>query len=343
MTTAISPITFQASWNRQNKHLQDNIFNRCSRFCLSIIQKIAIQQIIPAATFPLNQLEQINAEFERRWAAGQPLRNSFTPTPIEVTTPDGAKLYGTYYKHHAAQNNSPTVIFFQPNAALAKEGIYEWLLEQGAQQRIPYNFVSFDYRGCGSRENKPRSMKDLYLDGDSIYNFVRQNLGVPTHEIRFYSWSLGGGISAQVRKMHPECSGPFVTERSFSSLINIIKNIARKIACGPLLTDVFARPILSILNLNCDGTNALKKVKGKRLIVHHPNDQIMKGQASLYQSIFKKGVANSRDIKSIDLSRSGQVSFNYHCEPVEHFVSASFNPVAEISQFLFQANFPPKP
>ena len=104
---------------------------------------------------------------------GPLLVNQFRHTPLEVTTPDGAKIHGTYFKNAAATETSPTVIFFQPNGMISKQGVFDWVLEQAALQEIPYNFVYFDYRGCAGSEDSAARANKLSLDGDSIYQFVK--------------------------------------------------------------------------------------------------------------------------------------------------------------------------
>ncbi len=338
MTSAInSPIKFNASWNSQNKHLKDTISNSVSRVCLAVAQLAAKISILPATIlFKPQRIAQINANFDLRWSATEDrgLKNHFTPTPIEVTTPDGVKLYGTFYQNRAAQRNAPTVILCQPNAMLAKSGGFDWLLQQAVIQWAPYNFVSFDYRGCGSKESWPRSMKDLYLDGDSMYQFVKDKLGVMPNNIHWYGYSLGGGVSAAVKKNHLECTGRYVNDRSFSSLSNVVREMTSPIPLGCIIANV-VHAILSVLNWNCDSAIAFEKIKGKTLIVHHPKDEMMKGKADLYHTLFKKGIV-SPDVSHMDLGQSPARSTFYHGAPIEHFATPGFDPELEISRFLFQ-------
>ena len=340
MTSAINfptqPITFTASWNDANENFDETLLEKISRFFLGLINNIARASILPASTNGEAHIQDVADNFKWKWTVEDQfllLHNNFTPTPIEVTAPDGVKIRGTHFKNRAAQENSPTVICFQANGAISKQGVYDWMLNQAAIQEVPYNFVYFDYRGCGESEKiAARSAKDYYLDGESIYQFVRDKLHVPVSRIHFYGWSFGGGVSAKVKEVHPECDGNYVNERSFSSVNDVIKN-----AIGMILAKI-AGVFISFLNWNIQSAQAFDKIKGKSLIVHHPDDELMKNQASLYRSIFEKGTTVSSEIKEINLQRPSNPMEHIHGAPLAFFRTDSFNPEAEISQFLFSSN-----
>ena len=335
LASSISSLNFTAAWQENNRHLSRTFFEKVKLIMTIFWNAIITVNLLPASTFDDASVKAINLDFQRKWNTDSPdhqmLRKNFTPTPIEVTTPDGIKLSGTYFKNASAQETSPTVICFQPNAALSKQGVFDWLLKQAALQEFPYNFVYFDYRGCGESNSIACSQKDLFLDGESIYQFVRDKLRVPENDIHFYGWSLGGGVSSNVKALHPECRGNYVNERSFNRIGNVLTNII------PSLSSV-ASWILSALNWNIDAAAAFEKLKGKTLVVRHPEDEMMRGRADLYQSLIQRQLAPSTAITDLDLSLSPTRANSFHCNPLGTFAVEDFNPEHAVSQFLFDSN-----
>jgi hypothetical protein len=330
------PLTFKAVWTNENKHLDESLFEKATRYALFILNRLSTAIIVPSTRLSARNIEAINCRFETGWthpvsAEEKLLKDNFRPVPIEVTTPDGIAIHGTFFKNTAATDSSPTVIFFQPNAIVSKHGAFDWILAQAALQEIPYNFVYFDYRGCGEKNNKPRSAKDLQLDGEGIYQFVKDKLRVPPKDIHFYGYSLGGGISANIKAMHKECTGNYVNERSFTAINEAMKNVLHRfIAC--------AAGVISLLNWNIKAAKAIENLKGKTLIVHHPQDELMKKGASLYRHIFEQRAASSfPEISHLDLSTSNRTPDFIHGAPLSFFSNEKFDPGAEVAKFLFSS------
>ncbi len=337
--SAPQPLTFKAVWTEQNKHLNESFINKITRYAFFILNKIAGALIVPSQRRTKDDIAEIDKNFQRKWtnptsAEEKLIKNNFTPNPIKVTTPDGVEIEGTFFKNAAATHTSPTVLFFQPNAMHSKQGAFDWVMKEAALREIPYNFVYFDPRGCDGTPNLPKNAKDLYLDSDSIYQFVKNELKVPAKDIHFYGYSLGAGIASTVKAMHPEATGNYVNDRSFTKINDTLKNIlSRPVA---FLAGLFT----SLLNWNINTAKALDNLKGKTLIVHHPKDELMKGEASLYRHVFQKaaGGVPPSDISHLDLSRSNGNHGYIHGTPLEDFATNEFNPQDEIAQFLFNTN-----
>lgn len=328
------PITFKAVWTDKNRHLDENFVEKITRYTFFIINRIAASLILPSVQASVKYIEAVDVAFEERWTWGSNpdynlLKNNFSPLPINITTPDNVAIKGTFFKNARATKTSPTVIFFQPNAALSKCGVFDWALKQAALQEIPYNFVYFDYRGCVTNP-WPRSAKDLYLDGESIYQFVKDELHVPSKDIHFYGFSLGGGISSHIKEIHSECTGRYVIDRSFTSLNETIRHVLGKVlAFVPIL-------FVSLLNWNMPSAKAIENLQGKTLIVHHPKDELMGNDASLHRHFFEKQTPPpSGLISHLDLNRSKQTVEFYHGSPLACFITNELNPVGEIAKFLF--------
>lgn len=335
------PLTFKAVWTNENKHLEEGILEKITKCALFLINRIATVLILPSTLKSKETIEEINNNFDQDWQSPENdfLRRNFTANPIEVTTPDHIPIKGTFFKNAAATESSPTVIFFQPNAAPSKADLFRWALFDSAIQEIPYNFVYFDYRGTDGSDNRPSSAKNLYLDGESIYQFVKDKLHVPEKDIHFYGYSLGGGISLNVKKMHQEeCTGKCVNDRSFTSINDVIKNILNKQFSGYIATPLacIASLFASILGWNIDAASALENLKGKLLIVHHPKDELMEKNASLYRHVFEREqVPPSSEVFHLDLSRSQKEDLFFHGTKLPEFRTEEFNSTNEVTKFLF--------
>ncbi len=337
INSPIQPITFKAVWTDENKHLDESFVEKITRYALFFINRIAGALILPSILASKKDIQAIDTMFKKQWSLDYNpdykfLKNNFSPLAIRVTTPDNVEIEGTFFKNVRATNTSPTVVFFQPNAALSKEGIFNWLLKLAALQEIPYNFVYFDYRGCVT-DTWPNSSKDLYLDGESIYQFIRDELHVPAKDIHFYEFSLGGGVSSHIKEIHKECTGRYVIDRSFTSLNDTIRHILGK-ALGFIPT-----LLTSLLNWNMPSAKALENLRGKTLIVHHPKDELMGSNASLYRYFFESQAAPASGLIShLDLSRADQNVDFYHGAPLYYFANEEIDPPAEIAKFLFSSD-----
>ncbi len=355
--TAAQPLTFKAVWTDGNKHLADTTLEKITRCAFYIINRIITALVLPATLQSKESIQKINRRFEEKWQNSGDyenvfLRNNFSRVPIEVTTPNDAVIRGTFFKNVMAREGSPTVVFFQPNGMLYKQGTFDWVMEQAALQEFPYNFVFFDYRGCDGESYGPGSGKDLYLDGESIYQFVRDKLQVHPSAIHFYGFSLGGGVSSGVKEIHPECNGNYVNERSFVSILHAIANMVPNlldrspVALHERVKSVFAKAMTSIacafvslLNWNMPSAKAIENLKGKTLIVHHPKDELMKEEASLYRHFFERQTAPASGLIShLDLSRCKHGMRFYHGTPLPYFRTHEFNPASEVTKFLFSSN-----
>jgi hypothetical protein len=331
---------FQAEWNAQNKHLKETFLGKVARTVFSPINNLITRLVLPSTQAPASRVAETNNQFQSKWAEGRWLRTHFTPTPIEATTPDKVVLKGTFFKNVNAPENAPTVILFQPNNALSKGDAFDWLLTEAALQEFPYHFVCFDYRGTGESKGTPHSKKDLFLDGDTIFQYVRDKLHIPENEIHFYGWSLGGGVASNVK--NPESLSRFVNERSFNSIDNVVTNILKDRMRNKTLATILAKFAgfwATFLNWNIESTKAIEKFKGKTLVVHHPRDEMMKNEASPYRSLFQRATAPPPRVSELNLQRFGE-SWNNHCSPLRFFESTdgADNAGHEVAKFLFGSN-----
>jgi hypothetical protein len=156
-------------------------------------------------------------------------RRFFTPTPLDLTTPDGAQVRGMFYKTTKTEAlDIPTIVIFQPNAGIHRQGMVNPFLDFGVEHRTPFNVAIIDYRGTGDSiigadPNKQRLefANQLILDGDTLHQCLQKGLGVSENNIRYYGYSLGGAVSAHVRALH-HSNAPYVNSHSFTTLNDLL-------------------------------------------------------------------------------------------------------------------------
>jgi hypothetical protein len=95
----------------------------------------------------------------------------------------------------------------------------------------------------------------------------------------------------------------------------------------------------SVLNWNIDSIQAMEHLKGKSLIVHHPEDKLIGKKANLYHALFQRGLAPSAKIQELNLSRYLNQPNNVHAAALYQFASDDLNPEHEISRFLFASPY----
>ncbi|NDD59450.1 MAG: alpha/beta hydrolase [Chlamydiae bacterium] len=175
----------------------------------------------------------------------------------------------------------PIVIFSQPNSFISKGNTFRILIEEGLKRYSNCNFLIYDYRGCGESQGDPLLAKEFILDGEAVYQFVKDQLQVPPMDIHMLGYSFGGSVSAQVKAMHPECSGNYVTDRSFSS----VPEVAAERFTNKIISFTACR-LLHFLGWNIlNSTEALAKIKSRVLVIFHPEDLTIKGISQLYKKV----------------------------------------------------------
>lgn len=355
---AVAPIvpTFTAVWNEQNQHLRLNEKTLCQKIAqiawdiISIIllpigiiravgwtvHFIAKKLVLPSAWFYPNQILQRAKRIFNLCCRN--LNNQFDIQKHKIMTPDGVRLNSIHFRHRQADANTPTVIFYQSNASVSQLGIYLWLVEEAVRRNSVCNFFVFDYRGVGSSKGDAQSTRELLIDGDTGLQFVKDHLHVPPEQIRFYSWSLGGGVGSNIKAMHPECSGPIVIERSFSSL----KSVAQNIIPSLLKPFFFWVPYFA----EKEGWNLeapLTKLRGRNLIVFHRKDPTIPYPASAHQAAVKANM----QFETVELyqteeqiARAQERLVDHHFEDLENYYAA---PGLKADQAIANFILPPPP
>ncbi len=283
---SVSGVSYHAEWNASNQHLNPEnhsvtkrVYEFVSYYGLWIPHQIAKIGILPASRMYL-EMDDFTHE-------------SYQNQRLILETPDGVQIDATHFQTNRTQDRTiPTIILFNPNCCIYNQGVFSWLLDEMANSERPCNFVMFDYRGTGDSRGDV-THDGLIIDGETVYNYVQDQLGVPENNIGFYGWSLGGAISAQVKALHPE-GGAIVSDRSFSTFFDIAYEMSQSILSN-FLPSFIAKPIAYIAawlgylsGWEYDSIAAWAKINGEKLAICHLDDPVIKFRASLYQSQFRE-------------------------------------------------------
>jgi hypothetical protein len=248
------PQFFQAQWTDQNAHLRITVAQRVQSVVLPLIAVIAtvisfvlfpkigivlgvvlligflanniigssIKKIVlPAARGPIDRIRFCFQE-RRPLEPGVSDTHGTVNTEYDVRTADGVILSALHIRSNNL--NLPTVLFFNPNAV--KELNTNFIDRALALKGVRCNIISFNYRGVGSSEGHPHRACDLVLDGDAMLQFAINHLRIPPERLIVYGWSLGGAVAANAVALHPECLGPVVLDRTFSSTARYAAHLA---------------------------------------------------------------------------------------------------------------------
>jgi len=304
---------FQASWNDQLKY-DDKFISVIARKIKNFIFYIP-NSILATVFNPRPETKSDNL-------------SSLTLTDRiseerRITTPDNVHLKVKIEAQKSFTKEAPTVILFNPLGT--NYGFHNELNRQLLLKKC--NVVSFDYRGLGTTWRA----KDLVVDGDSVCQYVINQLGVNPNKVHLYGTSLGAAIAAQVKSLHPE-TGKYVSDRGFKSVFSLITEKCCISGLGKIIkkittfaVSIFLAYPVKLLDWEFDHTKV--QLGREKLGVYHPNDFLVPFDASL-ASQFKE---SSR--LCLDSSQKGGIT---HFSPIEfHRVDNSQEmAIDRISNFL---------
>lgn len=142
----------------------------------------------------------------------QPSSYQDTKNIIKITTPDQIQLSAVYLQNPAAIY---TILYAHGNAE--DLGDIEPVLQK--LQSLDFNVFAYDYRGYGTSQGMPTE-QNAYRDIEIVYNYLIQQLGVPSQRIIAYGRSVGGGSAVDLAYSKPLAG--LVLESAFTSAFRVI-------------------------------------------------------------------------------------------------------------------------
>jgi len=167
------------------------------------------------------------------------------------------------------------------------------------------NVLLFNYRGVGDSDGS-LNRDGVVIDGETAIQYVHEGLGVPMDCILCHARSIGGGIANSVARLHPQVA--LCNERSFSSLIDVIRIVVRKFfgvfspdtqdleakksSCGYEMRRCGAAVVVWLaysIGWDFKAEQHWRHVTGKKWLMYHPRDAVIPLEASLFNSVALQG------------------------------------------------------
>ena len=134
---------------------------------------------------------------------------------IKLQSSDKVQITGVYLTLPKAKY---TILYSHGNA----EDLGEILPRLRDLRDIGFNIFSYDYQGYGTSQGHS-SVKGAYQDINAAYEYLTQQLGIPSNQIIVYGRSVGGGPSVDLASRQPVAG--LVIESSFTTAFRVLTRI----------------------------------------------------------------------------------------------------------------------
>lgn len=271
-----SAVPLEATQNVHSNHVKTNnialkAFDAIGSFFYQGIHKVIGFVVLPAQNPLLFLFENIKSKKEY-------LINQRNGEEIKFQTPDDTTLDGMYFQGRGCQKSDRTVILFNGNGVRYEQyGGDSFLFDIESWKKNGWNVVIFNYRGVG--QSKGIATRDgLILDGDTVFQHVRDQFNVSEDKILLHGHSLGGGIASEVAAKHPNVN--YCNDRSFSSLSKQVK-----VMFGNGIIGSIASKVLTYFGWEYKARDNWDKINGKKFSIYHEKDSVIPEGARFYESL----------------------------------------------------------
>lgn len=114
---------------------------------------------------------------------------------LKLTTANGMQISAVYLPNPAAKY---TLLFSHGNG----EDLGDDLFMLRELQQMGFAVFAYDYQGYGTSQGKPTELNS-YKDIDAAYNYLTQQLAIPSSRIIAYGRSIGSGPSVDLAYRQP--------------------------------------------------------------------------------------------------------------------------------------------
>jgi Chlamydia CHLPS protein (DUF818) len=195
---------------------------------------------------------------------------------VHLRASDGASIDAMYFLGEGCQKSSRTLIFFNANGMCYEDYSYNEPCKRLKElQKQGHNVVIFNYRNIYASKYMA-TCNGLVLDGEAVFDYVKNKLEVPENKITLHGHSLGGAIASEVAANHPLAN--YCNDRSFVSLTKQVKVMFGNGVIGSVISS-----LMSGLGWEYDTLSNWDKIKGVKFVVYHDNDSIIPKGARLHE------------------------------------------------------------
>ena len=144
---------------------------------------------------------------ERMIFQPQPPSYQDTREILKLTTSDGVQISAVYLANPQARY---TILYSHGNA----EDLGDILPVLNSLRQMGFAVFGYDYHGYGTSKGNPTE-RNTYRDIDAAYNYLTQQLSIPSQRIIAYGRSVGGGPAVDLAARQPLAGlileSPFLT------------------------------------------------------------------------------------------------------------------------------------
>ena len=200
----------------------------------------------------LRFLEKKNLYFPLRTIDATPKEIGLDYETVNITTEDGVEISGWFI---SAETPRATIIFCHGNGGNISHRLDKIKILSGLNLDV---FI-FDYRGYGMSKGSP-SEKGLYLDAESVYNYLINVEKLSPQKIIVFGESLGSAVAVDLAHKH-DMAG-VILEGGFTSV-------------GDMAKVIFPFVPTFIYASKFNAFEKIKSVKSPKLIFHSADDEIV--------------------------------------------------------------------
>ena len=215
---------------------------------------------------------------------------------ITIVTSDNIRLNAWYIDN----KSNTTIIFFHGNGG----NIYNNQERITLFQSLWVNALMIDYRGYGKSEGEIMKEIDIYMDGESAYNYVVQR-GTKPENIVIWGQSLGGAIAINTAQNKPILWT--IIESTFTSLDEKSAEL------------YWFLPTRLMLQFHFKNNEKIKNITSPVLVIHSSDDEMfdIKNGKKLFDTV--KG---TKEFLKTNGSHNGWFSQSYplYKENLEKFL-----------------------
>ena len=189
-----------------------------------------------------------------------------------VSTEDHLNIHSLYLP---LANADKLLIYFHGNAG----NIYHRIPDLIQLQRFGVSVVGVSYRGYGKSEGSP-SEEGIYQDGNAVFKYVTEELGVSIDNIIVFGRSIGTAAAINIAK-----------NRGIKGLILVTPLTSGKAHAKASGLWLFS----SLAGDSFNNLSKIKHIKAPLLVIHGTNDHVI--PFSMGKEIFNNAKTKKRFIK----------------------------------------------
>lgn len=252
------------------------------------LRKIFFSNVFPGAKimFSKEELHQL----------GEEVLHDYNGQRVQITAPDGIRLDGVFIPG----DKKKTIIFSGGNNSQWELfGRYAHILETGC------NILIINPRTIGESDHSTPDEESLALDMWSGYDYLIREKGLdPEKEIVGIGHSMGAALinlgAAVVQDEYPEKKIGAINLRTFSNLAYAAKAFLQQNwkSCLSPIAAFFAPFLIRAIGANIDSESAFLKLKGKKCVFWHAQDEIIPLAAQIQTALAQNDTYHSVEMES---------------------------------------------